>query len=174
MLQTRLGFKILVIGICLGFRNLIKIMKVILLQDVKNIGKKYDVKDIADGYARNFLLPNGLAKPSTPAALKQLEHEKARLEQSDKELKKRLNEIARILGERHLEFSLKLNEAGTVFGSITKDAILKALRDTGWLGKERVEIALDHPLKEMGEHSVAVDLKKGITANLTVVLREQQ
>ena len=61
-----------------------------------------------------------------------------------------------------------------MFGSITKEAILKALRDTGWLGKERVEIKLDRPLKKLGEHVVGVDFKKGINAKLKVVLRPQQ
>ena len=138
------------------------------------MGKRQEIKEVSDGYARNFLFPNTLAKPATANSLKELEKEKIRFEKEDKAAKKRLTEIARLMTERHLEFPVKTDEKGGVFGSVTKDRILKALRDTGWLGKERVEIKLDHPLKELGEHYVEVDLNKGITAKLKVVLLPQQ
>lgn len=169
-------------------------MKVILLEDVTGIGRRRDVKEVSDGYARNFLFPNALAKLATANNLKESEKEKVRFEKEDEALKKRLVEIARLMTERHLEFEMKTAEhgppearlsprlrrvgagakGGKAFGSVTKDRILKALRDTGWLGKERVEIKLDHPLKELGEHYVEVDLNKGITAKLKVVLLPQQ
>lgn len=149
-------------------------MKVIFLEDVKGIGRRRDVKEVSDGYARNFLFPNGLAKPATAGSLKELEKEKARSEKEDESLKKRLAEIARLLSDRHLEFSLRTDEKGGVFGSVSKEMILKGLRDANFVGKERVEIKLDHPLKELGEHFVDVDLKKGITAKLKVVLLPQQ
>ncbi|MBI4085913.1 MAG: 50S ribosomal protein L9 [Candidatus Liptonbacteria bacterium] len=149
-------------------------MKVILLQDIRNIGKKNEIKNVSDGYARNFLFPSALAKSATASGMKELEKDKARLEKEDEATKKHLVEISRLLNDRHIEFSLKTGERGEVFGSITKDAISKALRDTGWLGKERVEIKIAHPLKELGEHYVNIDLKRGIAAKLKVVLLPQQ
>ncbi len=149
-------------------------MKVILLGDIKGIGKHGEIKEVSDGYARNFLFPNMLAKPATSSNLKGLEKEKARSEKEDEAAKKRLTEIARLLNDRHLEFSLKVGEHGKAFGSVTKDAISKALRDTGWLGKERAQIKMDSPFKELGEHYVEVDLNKGISAKLKLVLLPQQ
>lgn len=149
-------------------------MKVILLEDVKNIGKRGELKEVSGGYARNFLFPNALAKPATAGNLKELEREKIRSEKEDEMLKKRLVEIARLMTERHLEFKMRTDEKGGVFGSVTKDMILKGLRDAGFVSKERVEIKLAHPLKELGEHYVDVDLKKGIGAKLKIMLLPQQ
>lgn len=147
-------------------------MKVILLKDVKEIGaKKFEVKEVADGYARNFLIARGLAKAATAAALKELASLQAQHSKEETELVKHLQEVARRLSDRHLEFHLKEDGQGTVFGSVSKDAILKGLRDTGLVTTERVELKLDHPLKEIGDHLVEVDLKKGVTAKLKVIIR---
>lgn len=144
-----------------------------MLSDVKGLGKKGETKEAADGYARNFLLPRGLVKQATPQALSTLRQEQAAKNQVDEELLRRLRGIARMLTERNLEFELKTDERGSVFGAVSKDMILKAMREHGWVGKERVEIKLEHPLKSFGEHKVGVDLKKGIEAELTVILRPQ-
>jgi large subunit ribosomal protein L9 len=148
-------------------------MKIILLEDIKGIGKKYDVKDISDGYARNFLLPKKLVRQATPRALKELEQLKAKTEKKDAEFKKRLSKLARQISESYLEFQLKTDEKGSVFGSVTKEMILRAMREHGWLRKERVDILLEHPLKEFGEHKVSVDLKKGIKAELKIIVQPQ-
>lgn len=148
-------------------------MKVILLEDVKSIGKKSEVKNVSDGYARNFLFPNNLAQPATPSALKSLAITKEHVEKEEAEARKHLEGLARTINERYLEFPLKTDSKGTVFGSVSKDMILKGLRDTGLIRKERVEVKMDHPLKEVGDHSVDIDLKKGVTAKLKVVIRPQ-
>ena len=146
-------------------------MKVIFLEDVRNVGRRYEVKDVADGYARNFLFPNKLAEPATPGALKKLEALKAAQEKDERELLARLHEIARTLKETKLEFELKADKTGAVFGSVNKESILKALRDHGFITKERVELELKYPIKEIGEHTVVVDLKKGVKAELRIVVK---
>ena len=143
-------------------------MKIILLENIKGLGNKFDVKDVKDGYARNSLFVKQLAEPATAAALKELETLKKKLAAEEAGLVKRLNEIATLMHERKLEFPVKTDEKGNVFGSVTKESILKGLRDAGFIRTERVEIKLEHPLKELGIHKVPVDLKKGITAELTV------
>jgi len=148
-------------------------MKIILLQDVKDAGKKYDIKEVADGYARNFLFPNKLAEPATPSALKKLENLKSKLGKEELELKKRLEEIVRKIGDTTLEFSLKTDGKGGIFGSVTKEMILKALREHGLVTKERVDVTLDHPIKELGDHKVKVDLKKGIAVELKIRIQPQ-
>jgi len=145
-------------------------MKVILLQDTKDIGKKWDVKDVKDGYARNFLFPKKLAKPATPQALKEIEKHKKNAEKEEAELVRHLSALARTIDDRHLDFEMKISENGAVFGSVTKEMILKALRENGLITKERVEIHLEHPLKILGEHKVPVDLKHGIKAELKIRL----
>lgn len=146
-------------------------MRVILLEDITNIGKKYDIKNVADGYVRNYLLPRKLVKPATTAALKELGVLKIGLEKEDIELRKHLEELARRLGERHLDFELKVDDKGNIFGSVNKDTILKSLRGAGLVTKERVEIKLDHPLKKLGEHLIPIDLKKGIKSEIKVIIR---
>jgi len=148
-------------------------MQIILLQDIRGLGRKNDTKDVADGYARNLLFPNGLAKPATASELKKLAELKEQMSKEDKELEKRLREIAKKINETALEFKVKTDKSGSVFGSIGKEQILSAMRDAKLIFKERVDIKLDHPIKEIGEHSVAVDLKKGALANLKILVKPE-
>ncbi len=143
-------------------------MKIIFLKDKQGMGRKGEIKDVSDGYARNFLLPNGYAKAATPAAVKEHAALKAAENKEDAELYSRLIEIKKLLTTRTLEFKLKTDKNGSVFGSITKEIILSGLRDTKLLGKEHVEIKMDRPIKELGDHESEVNLKKGIIAKLTV------
>ena len=145
-------------------------MKVILLEDVRRIGKKNDVKEVSDGYARNFLFPNNLAEPATATSLKKLATAKAEHEKEDHALIMRLTEIARKINDTKLEFALAADKSGALFGAVNKESILKALREHDLITKERIDIDLKYPLKEIGGHKVTVDLKKGVTATLTIVI----
>lgn len=149
-------------------------MKVILLQDVRNIGSRLEVKDVSDGYARNFLFPNKLAEPATPSSLKKLAAMKSEHEKEEKELRKHLDEIARKLSETKIEFTLKSDASGILFGSINKESILKALREHKLVTKERVDINLKYPIKELGEYTVPIDLKKGVKAELKIVVVKEK
>jgi large subunit ribosomal protein L9 len=146
-------------------------MKIILLQDVRNIGKKFDIKEVSDGYARNFLFVNKLAEPATSDALKKLEHYRAEHDKEDRELRAHLEGIARKITRLKLEFELKSDKKGIAFGSVNKESILKALREHDLVTKERVDIELKYPLKDAGEHKIRVDLKKGVTADLIVIIK---
>ena len=110
-------------------------MKVILLQDVRAIGKKFDVKEVSDGYARNFLFVNKLAKAATPGALKKLEAMKAAHEKEDHELHARLEGIARKLAGTKLEFELAADKSGALFGSVNKESILRRSASTALSGR---------------------------------------
>ncbi len=149
-------------------------MKVIFLKDVKNVAKKYDLKDVADGYARNFLLPNDFARPATPTALKELEILKEKAEREAEGLKKHIEGLRRKINERTLEFHLKTDESGSVFGSVNKETILQALRDSDLVTKERLEIKIAHPIKELGDHKIPVRFKDGSEAELKITVRPQQ
>jgi len=145
-------------------------MKVILLKDVKNVGRMHEIKEVSDGYARNFLFVNKLAEPATPVAQKALEAAKAEHEKEEHALHARLEAIARTINGMKLEFPLKADKSGAIFGAVNKESILKALRDHKLITKERVDIDLKYPIKAAGEHTVPIDLKKGVSALLTVVV----
>ena len=149
-------------------------MKVIFLSDVRNVGKTHDIKDVSDGYARNFLFPNALAEPATPAVMKKIESLKAEHQKEDREVHARLEALARRINETKIQFELKADRSGAVFGSVNKETILKAMREHKLIGAERINIDLKYPIKELGEFSVPIDLKKGVTAKLGVVLVESK
>ncbi|MBI3588917.1 MAG: 50S ribosomal protein L9 [Candidatus Liptonbacteria bacterium] len=145
-------------------------MEVILLEDVVKIGKKHEIKSVPDGYARNFLFPKKLAKAATSQSEKELTKLKSLLEKEEVESKKHLAVLAQKISDRNLKFSLRTDKGGRPFGSVTKKMILKGLREHGLVTKDRVEIKLSHPLKELGEHLVEVNFKKGIRAELKVII----
>ncbi len=149
-------------------------MKIILLDDVRGIGKKFDIKEVADGYARNFLFPNRLAEAATPGALKKLEALKEEHKKNEAELLTRLHEIARKINDTTITFTLKADQSGAAFGSVNKESILKSLREHDILTKERIDIDLKYPLKEFGTYTVPIDLKKGVTANLKVAVEKEE
>lgn len=149
-------------------------MRVILLQDIRGIGKKYDVKDVAEGFGKNYLLPRKLVEPATPGNLARLAAVQARKAHEEGETVERLSALRNKLGELRLTFPMRADESGAVFGSVTKEAILKAMREHGWLGPERIDIELEHPLKTLGEHRVTLNLKQGMTAIVTVILERAQ
>ena len=148
-------------------------MRVILLQEIRGIGKKYEIKDVAEGFGTHYLLPRKLVEPATPGNLARLREAKSRLEHEDAETVKRLTALRDTLATVRLEFPVRTDDTGAVYGSVTKEAILKAMRDHDWLGPERVEMQLEHPLKTLGEHRVPIDLKHDLQAVLTVMLRRQ-
>ena len=148
-------------------------MKVILLEEVRGIGHKYEVKEVRDGYARNFLFPNKLAEPANATSLKKLEAMKAEHDAKEIEIKKHLETVARHIGEMKIEFDLKKGKDGSIFGVVSKESVLKALREHKMITTERVDIALDHPIKEPGEYTIPIDLKKGVVTNLRIIVKAE-
>ncbi|MBI3305036.1 50S ribosomal protein L9 [Candidatus Parcubacteria bacterium] len=143
-------------------------MKVILLQDIENLGSKYDVKDVADGHARNFLLPQKLAKVATPSALKELEQLKKRLEAEAEAALKRAEELTGKLDGYELRITEKVNEAAIFFGAITAAMLATELKANGFdLTKE--QITLEEPIKEPGEYDVVLNLEHGLEARIKVI-----
>lgn len=148
-------------------------MKVILLEEVRGIGKKYEVKEVSNGYARNFLFPNKLAEPANPSSLKKLESLQAEHDKDEIELKKHLEELARKIADMTIEFDLKKGKDGSVFGVVNKESILKALREHKLIGKERIDITIDHPIKKPGNYTIPLDLKKGVSVDLKIIVKAE-
>lgn len=147
-------------------------MKVILLQDVRGLGKKNEVKEVSDGHARHFLIPKKLAVPAIPSALAHREAELARSRAREEAELVHLKAAAASLAAQPLEFALRA-DGKSVFGSVTKEMILAALRERGLPDSSRPEIKLAHPVRELGEFKVSVDFKKEVTAEVTLRVRSQ-
>ncbi len=136
-------------------------MKVLLLQDVKGVGRKYDIKEVSDGYARNFLIARKLAAPADGAAMKL----KAATEAQEQARLSSYRESAKRLADEVLEFRVRAGEKGEVFGSIKAGEIKKALLERGY---EAGEVLLDQPLRVLGEHEVSVKFGRGVTGKVRV------
>lgn len=145
-------------------------IKVILRQDVPNLGQTGDVKQVTPGYFRNFLLPRGLAVEATRGQLRALEaHATVRAGQAGKS-KAKSNEVADQLGELTLRIPVRLGEQGRIFGSVTNKDIAEALAAQAAMTIDRHKIELREPLKSIGAHSVPVKLDQGVEAHITVEL----
>lgn len=147
-------------------------MKVILLRDVEKLGKKFDVKEVADGYARNFLIPKGLAKPATESALKTLEAEKAAAEAMAVEDLKKTEEMVAALDGQEIEIPAKAGEDGKLYGSLTPLKIAKTLKDKGMEIKKN-QIKLSAPIKEVGEHEIIIEFPHGLEAKVKLIVAEE-
>ena len=134
-------------------------MKVVLLQDVPKVGKRYDLKNIADGYALNFLIPKKLAKLATKDAKKEIEilKEKQQLKQVKKETE--LMEDILKLKDSVINITTKINKEGHLFAGIDKKAIIDVIKDQKALNIDEDFIILEKPIKEASEH--VIKLKVG-------------
>jgi large subunit ribosomal protein L9 len=145
-------------------------MKVLLTQDVDNLGHAGDVKTIADGYGRNYLLPRGMAVLATAGALKGADRVKGAAVARRAKDKADVEAIAQVINGTVLHFTAKAGEKGKLFGSITNANIADELSKK--LGREldKRKVALREPLREAGSHSVTVKLASDVTPSVTVVI----
>ena len=148
-------------------------MRVILLQDIDKLGKKYDVKEVADGYARNFLIPKGLAKPATKEALKWLETQKEiETKRAEEELKK-VQELASAIDGQEIIIPVKVGEESQLFESITSQKISERLKELGFEIKKS-QIDLEEPIKELGEFPVKIKFEHNLEAEIKVIVTEEK
>ncbi len=147
-------------------------MKVILLKDIPSVGRKHEVKDVSDGHARNFLLPQKLAEPATEATLRALAAGKARAEREKSEIYRQHQEAAEKLKSQVLRFKTKVGEKGKAFGSITAAKIRDALKKEG-IAVEKEWIMLEEGIKTTGEHRVSVKFPQGPEGTITIVIEAE-
>lgn len=146
-------------------------MKIILLQDIRGVGKKYDVKEVADGYARNFLLQRKLAKQATPETLNELKTQRENWEKQTSVLYEKLKKLQDDSEANPLLFKLKLGEKGKVFGSVTKKDIEEALKE-----KDKdllTEINLPQSIKTLGNHQVEISLGRGVVGSIKIKVEKE-
>lgn len=143
-------------------------MRILLLKDVPNLGKKGDTKDVSDGYGRNFLIKNKLAEILTLQAEKRLEIKKSNEEKTMAALKNQALALKEKIEKLKLVLKTKIGESGQVFGSITPKKILTELEKNDI--KLEKDQFLSKPIKTMGEHKIKIKLPQGIEAELEIII----
>ena len=148
-------------------------MRVILLKDIENLGKKNEIKEVKDGYARNFLIPKDLAKIATKKAMEQLESQKElEAQKAEEELKKTQASIEAMEGMEFI-INVKLGDEGQLFESITPQKIQEILKQSGFDIK-KVQIELNQTIKEIGEFSVKIKFEHNLEAEITIIIEEEK
>lgn len=147
-------------------------MRVILSRVIENLGKAGEVKNVRDGYARNYLLPRELAVPATASNLKNLGRFQTELAAKEAAAKSAYRELAERLSKAELRFELKVGARGRAFGSITAEHIAERLNQSGF-PVERSWIELEVPIKAVGERQVAIRLPHRISAEVRVIAEKE-
>ncbi len=143
-------------------------MKVILLADVKDVGKKGDVAEVSDGYGKNFLIKKGLAKAATASNIHEAEQKKAAQAFHKAEEVKALKEQAAQLDGKSVPVKIKVSENGKVFGSVTTLHVAEALSAMGFdIDKKKIKM---DPAKSLGSYAAEVRFMEGVIAKITVVV----
>ena len=144
-------------------------MKVILLQDIENVGKKYEIKDVKPGHARNLLIPKNLVKPATKPNLQWLEGQKKIMEEMVTEELKQAQELASKIDGLEVAITVKIGEDGQLFESISAAKISEKLKEMGFDVKKS-QISLEKPIKEAGEFAVKVNLDHNLEGEINVIV----
>lgn len=144
-------------------------MKIILLEDVKDMGKKGDMVEAKAGYARNYLIPRGLAAEATQSNVTELKHQRHAKSKKAAKALARAQELKGKMEEEVLNMKVKAGEGGRIFGSVTTMDISAGLKELGYtVDKKRV--VLDQPLKTLGEHKVKLKLHHEVEAEIRLLL----
>lgn len=147
-------------------------MKVILLEDVKALGKKGEIVNVNDGYARNFILPKKLGLEATGKNLNDLKLQKANVEKVAAEQLKDAEEFAKKIAAGKIELAIKFGEGGRAFGSVSSKEIAAAAKEQLGFDIDKKKIQLKDALKTVGTHEVPLKLHPKVTAQLKVIIKE--
>ena len=147
-------------------------MKVMLLKDVYNLGRAGDVKKVADGYGRNYLIPQGLAVLATPGVMKQAERIRDRATQERARLNQELGAVAERISGLELPFAVKAGDTGRLYGSVTTAMIAEAIEEAAGVQIARRQVD-SQPLKMLGVHGVNIRLTMDLIPEVTVIVHRE-
>lgn len=148
-------------------------MKIILLQDVKSLGKKGEIVNVNDGYARNFILPKKLGLEATGKNLNDLKLQKANEEKVAQQIWDDAKELGKKLEAGKVELAIKIGEGGRAFGSVSSKEIAVAVKEQMGYDIDKKKIQLKDAIKTLGTHMVPVKLHPKVTAELKVIVTEE-
>ncbi len=146
-------------------------MKVVLLKDVRNMGKRDDILTVSDGYARNFLFPQKLAVEATPGTLKEIERKRAAQDAREAELRAEAQAKAELLKGKVIVLEVKCGEKGRLYGSVTAAEVAEALEKQHGIKADKRKIDIGDPIREVGMREISVWLYSGITTKLKLDVR---
>ena len=144
-------------------------MKVVLLKDVKNIGKRDEILNVSDGYARNFLFPQRLAAEATPGMLKEIEKKRAAQDAREAEALAEAKARAASLKGKVIDLKIKCGSQGRLYGSVTTAEVAEALEKQHGFAADKRKIDLGDPIKEVGDREISIRLYSGVST--TMILR---
>jgi len=147
-------------------------MKVVLKDDIKNVGKMGQIVDVADGYARNYLVPRGLAVEANIKNLKSLEHEKKIIQEKAKRIKNSAQTLSDKISTMTLAIKAKAGDEGKLFGAVTSMDIAGLLKNEG-IEMDKKKISLDEPIKRLGSYSVNIKIHPEISTHLNIQVVEE-
>lgn len=148
-------------------------MKVVLLKDVKDLGKEGEIKEVKDGFARNFLIPRGLAKRATDEKVAQIKRREEKKEEAKEEELKELQEMVAQVDGREINISVKVGKEGQLYASVGPSKIKKELKEMGFEIKKN-QVDLEEPIEEIGEYPVRIEFKHNLEAEITVIVSEEE
>lgn len=143
------------------------------MKDIEKLGKKYEIKEVADGFAKNYLIPKGLAKVANEKNLKWLEKQKEKEEKKAEEELKKVQELASSIDGQEIFIPVKVGENGQLFESVTAQKIYEKLKELGFNIK-RNQIMLKSPIKELGEFPVVIKFPHNLEAEIKVIVVEEK
>jgi large subunit ribosomal protein L9 len=147
-------------------------MKVILKEDIKHVGKMGQIVDVADGYARNYLIPKGLVTEASTKNIKFLEHEKRIIQEKSKKIRNSAQDLAHRISSLTISIKAKAGEEGKLFGSITTMDVAEALQKEG-VEIDKKKISLEEPIKRLGSYTVNIKLHHDVSAPLNIQIVEE-
>jgi len=149
-------------------------MKIILTKDVKTIGKAGTIKEVSDGYARNYLLPQGLARIATEGAQKQAELERTTEAKRENRLHTEAKDLAKALQGMEVRFAARAGENDRLYGSITPADIAAKLTEKVHTEVDKRKLVLDEPIRSLGVHKVMVRLMSDVQAEVKVIVEREE
>jgi large subunit ribosomal protein L9 len=149
------------------------VAQAILLQDVDNLGDRGTVIDVSPGYLRNFLVPRKLAQPATKGALEEAQRRMQAAERAQEDAEERAQENAALLTKTVLTINQQAGEDGRLFGSVTSQDIVDAIREARGIRIDKRKVHLDEPIRNVGTHMVVVDVADGETATVKTMVVAQ-
>lgn len=150
-----------------------KKIKVLLLKDVSNLGKKGEIVDVSDGYARNYLFPRGLAQEITDGMLEHLKLQEISQKKREEKLLEKYKKEKDIIEEQTFVIKAKVGEKGKLFGSITSKDIAEVIAKKLKIEIDKRQIELEEPIKSLGEYEVEIKLHPQVIANAKIVIEAE-
>jgi large subunit ribosomal protein L9 len=149
------------------------VAQAILLQDVDNLGDRGTVIDVSPGYLRNYLVPRKLAQPATKGALEEAQRRMEAAERAKEDAEERAQENAALLTKTVLTITQQAGEDGRLFGSVTAQDIVDAIREARSIRIDRRKVHLEEPIRNLGTHMVVVEVADGVTATVKTMVVAQ-